>query len=88
MCEKILLANKEYRQEMDVVSTFIDDCINNSLGKEVKAAELYHHYRNYCLQNGFFVLTATKFGREMNNKGYVKIHKRTGKYYQNISIKF
>lgn len=88
MCEKILLANKEYRQEMDVVSTFIDDCINNSLGKEVKAAELYHHYRNYCLQNGFFVLTATKFGREMNNKGYVKIHKRTGKYYQNISMKF
>lgn len=88
MCEKILMANKEYRQEMDVVSTFIEECVNNSLGKEVKAAELYQHYKNYCLQNGFFVLTSTKFGRELDNKGYIKTHKRTGKYYQNISMKF
>lgn len=88
MCEKILMANKEYRQEMDVVSTFIEECVNNSLGKEVKASELYQHYKNYCLQNGFFVLTSTKFGRELDNKGFVKVHKRTGKYYQNISIKF
>lgn len=88
MCEKILMANKEYRQEMDVVSTFIEECVNNSLGKEVKASELYQHYKNYCLQNGFFVLTSTKFGRELDNKGYIKTHKRTGKYYQNISMKF
>ena len=88
MCEKILMANKEYRQEMDVVSTFIEECVNNSLGKEVKAAELYQHYKNYCSQNGFFVLTSTKFGRELDNKGYIKVHKRTGKYYQNISMKF
>ena len=88
MCEKILMANKEYRQEMDVVSTFIEECVNNSLGKEVKASELYQHYKNYCLQNGFFVLTSTKFGRELDNKGFVKVHKRTGKYYQNISMKF
>lgn len=88
MCEKILMANKEYRQEMDVVSTFIEECVNNSLGKEVKASELYQHYKNYCSQNGFFVLTSTKFGRELDNKGYIKVHKRTGKYYQNISMKF
>ena len=88
MCEKILMANKEYRQEMDVVSTFIEECVNNSLGKEVKASELYQHYKNYCLQNGFFVLTSTKFGRELDNKGFVKVHKRTVKYYQNISMKF
>ncbi|AXI27279.1 DNA primase [Gemella sp. ND 6198] len=88
MCEKILMANKEYRQEMDVVSTFIDECLNNSLGKEVKASELYQHYKNYCAQNGFFILTSTKFGREMDNKGYIKIHKRTGYFYQNISMKF
>ena len=88
MCEKILMANKEYRQEMDVVSTFIEECVNNSLGKEVKASELYQHYKNYCLQNGFFVLTSTKFGRELDNKGFVKVHKRTGKFYQNISMKF
>ena len=88
MCEKILMANKEYRQEMDVVSTFVEECVNNSLGKEVKASELYQHYKNYCLQNGFFVLTSTKFGRELDNKGFVKVHKRTGKYYQNISMKF
>ena len=88
MCEKILMANKEYRQEMDVVSTFIEECVNNSLGKEVKAAELYQHYKNYCSQNGFFVLTSTKFGRELDNKGYVKIRKTNGNSYQNIAIKF
>lgn len=88
MCEKILMANKEYRQEMDVVSTFIEECVNNSLGKEVKAAELYQHYRNYCSQNGFFVLTSTKFGRELDNKGYIKLRKRTGQFYQDISIRF
>ena len=88
MCEKILMANKEYRQEMDVVSTFIEECVNNSLGKEVKASELYQHYKNYCLQNGFFVLTSTKFGRELDNKGYIKIRKTNGNFYQNIAIKF
>lgn len=88
MCEKILMANKEYRQEMDVVSTFIDECVNNSLGKEVKAAELYQHYRNYCSQNGFFVLTSTKFGRELDNKGYIKLRKRSGQFYQDISMRF
>lgn len=88
MCEKILMANKEYRQEMDVVSTFIEECVNNSLGKEVKASELYQHYRNYCSQNGFFVLTSTKFGRELDNKGYIKLRKRTGQFYQDISIRF
>ena len=88
MCSKILMANKEYRQEMDVVSTFLDECVSNNLGKEVKAAELYQHYKNYCAQNGFFVLTSTKFGREMDNKGYIKVRKRSGQFYQDISMRF
>nr|DAT10749.1 MAG TPA: dsDNA helicase [Caudoviricetes sp.] len=88
MCSKILMANKEYRQEMDVVSTFLDECVSNNLGKEVKAAELYQHYKNYCAQNGFFVLTSTKFGREIDNKGYIKVRKRSGQFYQDISMRF
>ena len=88
MCSKILMANKEYRQEMDVVSTFLDECVSNNLGKEVKAAELYQHYKNYCAQNGFFILTSTKFGREMDNKGHIKVRKRSGQFYQDISMRF
>lgn len=54
-------------------------------GGEVKAQALYAVYCQWAAECNEYKMSSTKFGREIA-KRYNKIHKKTGWYYNEISI--
>ena len=80
----VLDAVKEYRNEMDVVSSFIDSeyCVS---GGEVKAAALYAAYCQWATENNEYKMPSRKFGIEMS-KHYNKRKSNGIMIYTGLSL--
>lgn len=74
---------KEYRNEMDVISMFIENCCR--LDGECKAGELYAKYKEWAIENNEYCMTSTKFGIEIS-KRFEKRIANNGSYYRGISV--
>ena len=76
-------AIREYQNEMDVISAFLDSEYVHQ-GGEVKSGTLYAFYCRWADENNEYKMSNTKFGIEIS-KRYNKIKKKDGRYYQGIS---
>lgn len=61
-------AVNEYRNEMDTISKFLDECTVSAPLQSVRASELYNIYTKWCEQNGEYKMTNTKFSIEIQKK--------------------
>ncbi|EUJ34169.1 phage/plasmid primase, P4 family, partial [Brochothrix campestris] len=61
-------ASKEYREEMDATALFINECCTTGINQSVKAKTLYQAYREWASENGQYMMSNTKFGKEMGMK--------------------
>lgn len=75
----------EYRTEMDAVELFIDECCVRDNGEREKASDLYQIYRSWAKDNGQYLMSSTKFGKEMSHK-FQKMTSN-GVYYVGIRLK-
>lgn len=75
---------KVYRGEMDVIEAFLDECCTRDPHKKAKAKDLFQTYREWARENGQYMMSSTKFGREMGNK-FTKLHSN-GIYYTGVSL--
>jgi putative DNA primase/helicase len=69
-------AGKGYRDEMDLVAQFVDDCCVVDRKAETTVAELYRNYTEWCHDNGEQILSKREFGSRLNDLGYAD--RRTG----------
>lgn len=65
----------EYRSEMDSIQAFLEECCIEKEGKDVQAKTLYQAYKDWANENSQYLMSNTKFGREMAKK-YIK--RKTG----------
>jgi putative DNA primase/helicase len=74
LCEpgKVQEATKEYREEMDPLGSFLNDCCTLSPGVQAPAADLYRAYTKWCQANGEDPLTQHVFGRLLRDRGLTK----------------
>lgn len=77
-------AVKEYRGEMDVVSTWLDACCEVGLGRE-KTTELYQSYANWADENNEYKLSSRKFGQEMAKK-FERSKSNGACYYSGLTL--
>lgn len=77
-------ASKEYRNEMDVITRFIEECCEIGPGKSVQAKELFSAYREWASENNEHDFTNTKFGREVAKK--FKKKKSTYVTYEGLEL--
>jgi putative DNA primase/helicase len=61
--ESVMAAGREYKTEMDVLASFLDDCCDE--GGEAAAGELFRAYTTWAQQGNEYQMSSTKFGREM-----------------------
>lgn len=61
-------ASKEYRNEMDVITRFIEECCETGPDKQIKASELFNSYREWAKENNEHDFSNTKFGKEVGKK--------------------
>jgi putative DNA primase/helicase len=69
---RVLQATEEYREEMDLIGMWIDECCE--LGEKYQAAswELYNDYDCWAECEIGFKLTAISFGRDLAARGFKK----------------
>lgn len=82
--DSVLAASKEYKNEMDVLSSFIDECCDD--GGDVGANEIFKAYSEWAKEGNEYEMSSTKFGREMSKK-YEKRKGRSSTIYYGISLR-
>lgn len=81
-------ASTEYRQEMDVLSKFIEDCVEIDNKDRVKAGEIYTIYQKWASANNEYEMTNTKFGKEFLKRFPEKERLADGSYYKGCKLSF
>lgn len=84
--EEVIKATGEYRSEMDVLTRFIADCCNTSTQRCAKSSELYKKYAEWAREGNEFILSQTKFNAKLVEKGFKKLNRSSGYYWEDISI--
>jgi putative DNA primase/helicase len=79
----VLNSVREYRREMDVISSFLSDECQE--GGAVAAKTLYAAYCKWADSNNEYCMSNTKFGAEIS-KRYEKVRTNKGIYYNGISF--
>ena len=76
---------KEYRQEMDTVSMFIDEmCIESP--DTATVSTMYENYRDWCQTQRCHAVVKSQFGNAMIKHGYFQGRDINGRYWKGVSI--
>ena len=76
--DKVKSAVEDYKQDMDVVGTFIEQCTIRHPASRVKSSEILNYLKIWCDNEGhWFKPNAKWFANEMRQKGYESV-KSTG----------
>ena len=75
--DEVKAATAGYREEMDLLSDFLEECCVMSPDAKIQLSELYKQYTIFCEDNGDRPLTKQKFSRKLESKGIEK-RKYTG----------
>ncbi len=84
--EEVIKATGDYRSEMDVLTRFISDCCTTNTQRSTKSSELYKKYADWSRESNEFTLSQTKFSTRMQEKGFNKIERSSGNYWESVAI--
>ncbi len=77
----VRLATQEYRNEMDIVGTYIDErCVKQNETK-VLYSDLYQDFENWCCDESLNPLSMKQFSTRLSEKGYAR-KRNGGKHYR------
>lgn len=89
--EEVKAATQTYREEMDLLSLFLEECCEVGTGM-VPAGDLYDAYEKWCNKNGEQPVTKRTFGRMMGERGLRAENKscngETKRCYLGLSLNF
>jgi putative DNA primase/helicase len=92
-CE-VIEATAEYRDEMDPVGTFVDQCVESipakpdgSSASNVYAREMYDAYESWAVANAVRAWKEKSFGMAMSQKGFLKKRTNRGMIYLHVMLK-
>ena len=79
-------AVKEYKQEMDLLAGFIDECIEIDYSSKDKifAPEMFRAYLKWARENNEFEMSSKKFHSEISKRLPEKGRSGRGVYYKNV----
>lgn len=83
--ESIEEATKDYKNEMDIINTFVDECCQLIKNHETPAKEVYDEYANWSKQGNEYLMSLTRFGKELG-KRFDKKKTRTGIVYVGLRL--
>lgn len=76
---------QEYRTEMDSIEAFIEECCIKSSQSKQQSKTLFTAYREWASENGQYMMSSTKFGREMGKK-FQKLKSDGTIYYTGLRL--
>lgn len=90
MTEAVKAATEDYREEMDIISHFMEARVEESENGQVTAADLWKAYRDWCEENGEKTVNQRTLGGLMRERGFQSEVKRVGgksaRVYSGLSL--
>lgn len=85
---KVLEATKDYKQEMDLIAAFVEQCIiiDYDAENKVSASDLFAIYRGWAKENNEWEMSSKRFGMEMAKKTPEKTKTARGIAYGKIRL--
>jgi putative DNA primase/helicase len=79
-------AVKEYKQEMDLLANFVDQCIviDYNCEEKIMGNDLFRIYSKWARENNEYEMSANKFGREIVKKLPERGRSSAGAFYKHI----
>ena len=74
-------AIKEYKEQMDVISQFINKCCKLGDGYSIESSKLYTMYKEWAEDNTEFKMKESKFTEELKKKGITSKKSSVGVFY-------
>ena len=79
--------SKVYRDEMDIIKSWMDECVEVKFGEKAFANDLYQSHKKWREVNGFSSITISSFGYKVKNHLGEKKRSSTGYYYSDHKVK-
>lgn len=79
-------ATKSYRDEMDVIASFLEVCCIQQKNAEVGATQLYTAYKKWCEDTGERWEKQKTFGERLTERGYTREKTRTVMVYKGLGL--
>ena len=83
---QVVAAVEEYRSEMDVLGSFVDESVRVRDNAQVTAKALYSAYRKWADDSGEASVSQRRFGLAMQERGFRKERIRTGIVYHGLEL--
>jgi putative DNA primase/helicase len=80
-------ASKQYRQEMDQLSRFVDERCLLLPSARIQARQLYQAYRSWAEAIGEHPMPEVSFSTRMVERDHEKVKTETGRFYQGIALR-
>ena len=80
-------AIKQYREENDWLSHFLEDCCDEGDGLEQPSGELYTVYRDYSNRNGEYARSNADFYTALDNAGFQRQRRKSGRFILGLKLK-
>lgn len=85
--EKVNEAIKQYRDDNNWFSEFIDECCEKDSSYLAKSGELYQEYRMFCSRSGEFARSTTDFYASLRSNGFERKRTNKGSFILGIRLK-
>lgn len=79
--DEVRLATQGYREEMDVLAGFLNDCCIVKSIARVSAGDLYGAYCKWCEANGERPLSQRAFGMRLTERGFTRMRGTGGRFW-------
>jgi putative DNA primase/helicase len=79
-------ATDEYREEMDIIGSFIKDRCEQKPGVQIRARELFKCYQDWCEENNEHACTEKFFGLRLKELGIVQKRTSEARHWVNITV--
>jgi putative DNA primase/helicase len=86
--EEIKLATAGYRNEQDLLGTFLAECcVVGSMDYRASASNVYAVYRQWCEETGESAVPQRRFGMALTEKGGFERYTDNGVKYRGLGIR-
>jgi len=84
--QEVSAATKAYRDSMDVLGAFIDECCAVKDYAKIKASALYAAYEQWCKDNAEQPLVQRNFGLQLSERGYERYRNQGAHWWRGIGL--
>ena len=81
----ILKAVEEYREDMDILGHWIEECCKEGSGLQAGATRAYQSYKAWAHRQGHHALSGSAFGRRLAER-YPRKRTNTGRVYEGLEV--